>query len=95
MPRSDASRAVLLLAEQPRVFQAHLLLGMAYLAKREPAKAIEAFRTLVTLAPKEPRGPYLIGIALRAQGKPAEAKKQFEAALALAPGYAESRKVLL
>ena len=55
--------------------------------KREPAKALDAFRNIVTRAPKDPRGPYLIGLALRAEGKQAEAKKSFEAALALLPEY--------
>lgn len=70
-------------------FDANALLGSAYLAKREPAKATEIFRRLATLAPKDPRGPYLVGVGLRAQGKSAEAKKEFEAALALAPAYIE------
>ena len=33
-------------ARQPKVFQAHVLLGSAYLAKREPVRATEAFRKL-------------------------------------------------
>ena len=93
---------VLLLAElnlqsgavQPAIedlqsFAAHRLLGLAYLAKREPARATEAFRTLQALRPKDPRGFYLVGIGLRAQGKTAEARNEFDAALALAPGYVE------
>jgi tetratricopeptide (TPR) repeat protein len=77
------------LARQPNVFQAHHLLGLAYLAKRDPARATEAFRKLQVLAPKDPRGSYLVGRGLRAQGKAAEARKEFEAALALVPGYVE------
>ena len=77
------------ISREPKALQAHELLGLAYLAKREPARATEAFRRFVTQAPQDPRGPYLVGIGLRAQGKPAEAKKEFEAALALAPAYVE------
>src|SRR5439155_26547877 len=59
-------------ARQPTVFEAHMLLGRAYLGNGEPVKATEAFRRLVTLAPKDPRGPYLVGIGLRVQGKAGE-----------------------
>src|SRR5262249_48473885 len=69
--------------------RAYELLGTAYLGRREPAKATDAYRRIVALAPKDPRGPYLIGLGLRAQGKNGEAKKEFEAALALAPGFVE------
>jgi Flp pilus assembly protein TadD len=62
---------------------------LAYLAKREAARATEAFRRVQALAPKDPRGFYLVGVGFRAQGKTAEARKEFEAALALAPGYVE------
>ena len=78
-----------LLARHPTVVRAHVLLGSAYLARREPVKATAAFRTLVTLVPKDPHGPYLVGVGLRAQGKALEARNEFEAALALTPGYAE------
>jgi tetratricopeptide (TPR) repeat protein len=77
------------LARQPSVVEAHRLLGLAYLAKRDPARATEAFRKLQALGPKDPSGFYLEGIGLRAQGKTAEARKEFEAALSLAPGYVE------
>jgi putative PEP-CTERM system TPR-repeat lipoprotein len=77
------------LARHPGVVPAHSLLGLAYLAKREPARATEAFRKLQALDPQDPRGFYLVGIGLRVQGKTAEARKEFEAALSRAPGYVE------
>ena len=46
--------------------RAYMLLGSAYLANGQAAKATETFRRLVVLAPKDPRGPYLVGGALRA-----------------------------
>jgi tetratricopeptide (TPR) repeat protein len=64
-----------------------VVLGSAYLAKRDAVKAAEAYRKVVALTPKDPQGPYLVGLALRAQGKITEAKQEFEASLALAPGY--------
>src|SRR5262249_41184032 len=78
-----------LVAKQPGEVRAYGLLGSAYLPKREPAKAADAYRKILALAPKDPRGPHLLGVALRAQGKNTEAKKEFEAALALAAGYVD------
>jgi len=75
------------IVKQPKLVAAYVLLGQAYLAKKDPAKAIEAYHKVASLASGDPRGPYLVGIGLLAQGKRAEATKQFEAALALAPDY--------
>jgi tetratricopeptide (TPR) repeat protein len=79
-----------LVAKNPTSVPAHELLGLAYLAKRDPVKATETFRRIEVLAPKNPRGPYLVGLGLRAQNKPDEARRAFAAALALAPGFAEA-----
>jgi len=78
-----------LVARQPNEIRAYVGLGAVYLAKRDPVKAAGAYRKVVALAPKDPRGPHLLGVALRVQGKNAEAKKEFEASLAFAPGYVE------
>lgn len=75
-----------LISKHQAAGQAYVLLGSAYLAARDPGKAVQTYRQLATIAPKDPRGPYLVGVALRSQGKGEEARKQFEAALALAPG---------
>src|SRR5207244_13206079 len=58
-----------LIAKWPGDIRPHLLLGQAYLEKREPAKAADAYRKVIALAPKDPQGPYLVGVALRAQRK--------------------------
>ncbi len=79
----------------PRVIQAYGLLGSAYLAKGEPAKATEAYRNVLQLAPKDPRGHYLVALGLRAQGKSGEAKSELEAALTLSPGYVEAAAQLV
>jgi tetratricopeptide (TPR) repeat protein len=79
-----------LVAKNPTSVPAHELLGLAYLAKRDFAKATETFRRIEAVAPKDPRGPYLVGISLRAQNKPDEARREFEAALALVPDYVDA-----
>src|SRR5205085_1479934 len=57
-------------------FQAHLLLGAAYLRKQDAGNAAVAFETIVRQAPKDARGPYLVGLALLSQGKRADAKRR-------------------
>src|SRR4029453_2055313 len=42
-----------LIAKQPNEMRAYVVLGSAYLAKREPVKAAQAYRKVVALAPKE------------------------------------------
>jgi Tfp pilus assembly protein PilF len=66
-----------------------VLLGSAYLSKRNPAKAEDAFRKMAAAAPKDHRAPYLTGVALQTQGKKVEAAQEFERALTLAPQAVE------
>jgi tetratricopeptide (TPR) repeat protein len=75
--------------QNPGLIEAYPLLGAAYLAERQPAKANGAYARFAAAVPKDPRGPYLVGTALRAQGKVADARKAFEAALALKPDFLE------
>jgi tetratricopeptide (TPR) repeat protein len=72
---------------QPQTVGAYMLLGSAYLAQRQAAKAIETARRLMAVAPTDARGPFLFGLGLRAQGQHAEARREFETALELSPGF--------
>ena len=78
-----------LVAAQPQLVEGYVLLGAARLVKKEPAKALEVYRTLAAIAPRDPRASYLVGVGLLATRKVDEARKSFEDALALAPGYVE------
>src|SRR5437016_5112370 len=49
----------------PDDIRAYILLGRAYLANREPAKATQVYRKLVERGPKDPRGPYRHGARVR------------------------------
>jgi tetratricopeptide (TPR) repeat protein len=88
-PADAVTQARTVLAAAPENLDAWNLLGSARLVLGEPGPAIQAFREIVELAPRDPRGPYLLGLGLAAQGKEAEAGRQFEAALALDSTFAD------
>ena len=75
--------------KQSKVARAYVLLGGAYLAKKEAIKATETYRQFARLDPKNPQGPYLIGLGLRAQGKNQEARAAFTQAVSMTPGFVE------
>ena len=79
-----------LTAAQPKRVEAYVLLGAAYLAKKDPAKATEAYAKVLEIAPTDARGPFFYGVALRAEGKNPEARSKFELALKLKPAYPEA-----
>jgi len=48
-------------ARQPRAVPACVLLGSAHLARGDGARGAEAYRKILALALKDPRGPQLVG----------------------------------
>ncbi len=91
--RGDTLRArqaaVAALANPATRLEALRLLGVTFLAERQPVPAESVFQNMVRAAPKEPMPHHLVGLALLQQGKRPEATKEFEAALQLSPGYVE------
>jgi tetratricopeptide (TPR) repeat protein len=75
--------------KNPKATRAYVLLGGAYLAKKETVKATETYRQFAQLAPDNPQGPYLIGLGLRAQGKTNEARNSFIQAVSRKPEFIE------
>jgi tetratricopeptide (TPR) repeat protein len=63
----------------------YLLLGSAYLGKKDPVRAGVVLQTYLEKRPEDGRGKYLFGLALRGQGKQAESVKYFEEALDASP----------
>lgn len=78
-----------IIEKQPKVARAYVLLGGAYLSKKEAVKATETYRQFARLAPDNPQGPYLVGLGLRAQGKLQEARASFTQAMAKTPTFVE------
>ena len=79
-----------IIEKQPKTGRAYVLLGSAYLAKKEAVKATETYRQFARLDPKNAQGPFLVGIGLRAQGKNKEAREAFTEAVAIRPGFVEA-----
>jgi tetratricopeptide (TPR) repeat protein len=88
---ADAALGLLndLIRRHPEAGSAYILMGSAYISKRDFTKAEETYRKVMHLMPENPQGPYLLGLAMRRQGKDAESSAMFEAALKLAPGFIE------
>lgn len=70
--------------------QGWFLLGSAYMADKDFAKASATFERLAGMVPQDPRPLYFWGLSLKAQNKPALARQQFEAALGKAPHYMDA-----
>jgi tetratricopeptide (TPR) repeat protein len=75
-----------LIKDRPQVAQAHLLLARAYLAQRDVPQALETYRHMAEVFPKNPEPPHLIGVVLAGQNR-AEARAEFEKSLQIAPNY--------
>jgi tetratricopeptide (TPR) repeat protein len=88
-PGDAVTQAMTVLAAAPENLDAWNLLGSSRLVLGEAGPAVQAFRKVVELAPRDPRGPYLLGLGLSAQGNEAEAVRQFEAALVLDSTFAD------
>ena len=76
-----------LVENQPELSRAHDLLGTAYLAKKDPSNAAQAFARCVDLVPNDARARYLLGLSLLQLGNLEDGRRQLEASLSLAPAY--------
>jgi len=72
-----------------------VLLGQAYLRKKDGLLATKAFARFAELAPQDARGPFLIGQGLLLQGRLPEAREKFEEALRRAPAFADALSQLV
>ncbi len=79
--------------EAPHHVQAHYNLGLTYLKAHDPANAVRALETAVSLAggERKARASHALGLAFRGVGAKDKAKAAFNAAIRLAPTYLEPR----
>src|ERR1700758_1638829 len=74
-----------LLPYAPKSFEIHELLGLAYAAQSQDAKALEHFRTAVQLKPDSAEARTNLATSLSHSGKAEQAGEQFRKALSLEP----------
>jgi Tfp pilus assembly protein PilF len=67
---------------------AHILMGESYDVQAKPQKAIEEFRTAVSMAPRMPRLHFDLGFLLWAENRFNEAEHELRRELQVTPGFA-------
>jgi tetratricopeptide (TPR) repeat protein len=78
---------VRLIAEQPRIAEAHYLLAAAYRAVQKDNEAVRVLRQMAELFPTNPQPHFGTGSILLAQGQQGEARKEFESSVKISPEY--------
>jgi tetratricopeptide (TPR) repeat protein len=78
----------------PKYLEAHALLGYYYDQIEETDKALDQYRTIVALNPRNEPGQLSLGIALFKAGRPDDAEKTLHAALGLDAGDAQAHYYL-
>lgn len=87
---ATASLEQLLKRDRPDLPQAYLLLAAAYSSQRSPDKALNVYRRMRLLFPKNPQVPFLMANILATQDHPdrqAEARRLCAQSLELAPDF--------
>lgn len=94
--RKDLQSAISL---NPRLYQAHYLLGNVLSRTNDPDGAIAEYRRAIDLAPEQPRTYYQLAIVLRSKQDDAGERQALEQALAAddhyAPAHCEIGRILL
>jgi tetratricopeptide (TPR) repeat protein len=73
--------------EQPQIAEAHYALALAYSAQQKQDQALDVYRQMVELFPKDPQPSFLIGNMLLSRGQQDDARKAFEKSNEISPDY--------
>lgn len=96
--RGDAKAAAAVarsvLVADPRLAEAHYLLGNAELFMGQPGRAAECYRRAIELAPRLPEAHNNLGVVMERQGLMEDAAACYRRAIALRPDYAEAHNNL-
>ena len=76
-----------LLKNEPGNGRAYLMLAEAYLAQQQRPEALEVYRRMAGVFPKNPEIPRLMAIVYEQAGEIAQARAALDKSLELAPGY--------
>lgn len=79
----------------PKLFPAHLNLGLLLLDADQPAAAAEELKAAAELEPENYRAHFYLAAALESAGRKEEALERYRRAAALDPAQAEPRRALL
>lgn len=79
----------------PANAQAYYLLASAYVSQGQNTEAVQTYRQMLALFPKDPRPPFLLGTVQLAQGQLAEARNSFEQSVAISPEFLPATERLL
>ena len=89
----DLLKAVI--SRQPQSAEAYSLLGAAYLSQQDAGSALEAYRRMADLLPKNPLPEHAIATILISGGKLSEAREALEKALVISPDYGPATETLV
>jgi hypothetical protein len=81
-------------SENPRDQRSYMVLGAAYIQRREFDDAIAAFEQARAIRPDQAPVHYNLGLAYQRAGRPQEAQAAFRAALEVDPSYEKAREAL-
>jgi tetratricopeptide (TPR) repeat protein len=86
-PRSAVTLLSQLIKNDPSIARAYLTLAQAYLAQQKPRDAMDVYRKMALVFPKNPEIPRLMGMIFQQAGDSAQARAALEKSLELAPDY--------
>jgi putative PEP-CTERM system TPR-repeat lipoprotein len=94
IPAATVDLLVPLLKEQPQLASAQYLLASAYLAQQQRSQALEVYRRMTELFPKDPKPSFLLGRML-GQSEATAARKAFEKSTEIEPDYLPAVEALV
>jgi len=94
-PAASVRSLTQLIRENPRLAQAYILLGNAYIAQKDFDTAYSTFLKAQEMLPQNPQVPLMLGLILEQKKNPAEARKAFEKAVQLSPGLVRAWEELV
>jgi len=94
-PAAAAAMLPKIIQRHPQLDRAYLLLARAYIDLKNPDEALETYRRMATVLPKDPQVPYFAGLLLAQRNQQAAARAAFEKSLQIDPSFGPALDMLL